>query len=133
MRRLGIGLLAAALTAGACGGGEGGGGEAFTIAECTEMALDFANGVDVSNIDVDDGIDDAERADFQAQSDAFEADHPELAQGGACDTLLDNLDPEEEEEFIAELVAQLDPDVIALLADAATEQFDQVGDTIGSN
>ena len=120
--------VCAALGLLACGGDDdpavGASDSTVETVDCVEVAVDAYGQLDLETLDPADGLDDTERADLDAQIEALEDDHPELAAGGACAEVFDD------DAAGAELAAALDPEIIEVLGAAATERFSEVGDAI---
>src|SRR3954467_12921895 len=94
--------------------------------QCIDEAVDVLNSVDISGITTEDGLDDVEKEHVNSQADSIQRTHPNLADGGPCETAYGKLTEEES----ATIAARVDPQILAIIRDAAAKKFDTVGSSI---
>ena len=88
--------------------------------------MNALNSVDLTGITLDDGLDDVERERVNAQADTVERAHPDIADGGPCESTYGKLSNEDN----AAIAARVDPNVLAAIGEAAKRKFDTVGSSI---
>jgi hypothetical protein len=94
--------------------------------QCIDEAVAVLNAVDISGITIEDGLDDVEKEHVNAQADSIEREHPNLADGGPCETAYGKLTDEEN----ATIAARVDPQILAIIREASQKKFDTVGSSI---
>ena len=132
-----VGVTLASLVATACGGDSDGSASKTPPASsgsasppsrehCIDEAVAALNSLDLTGVAIDDGLDDVERERVNSQADSIQRAHPDIADGGPCESIYGQLSDED----TAVIAARVDPKVLAAVSAAAKKKFDTVGSSI---
>jgi len=95
---------------------------------CVDIAVAALNSLDLSEIDVTDGVSDSETEHISQLLDEVKKIHPELAEGGQCGDIVSGEGFSDDEQ--QQIFDRLTPEVREKLGDSTESKFSSVGSEI---